>query len=76
MIVEAISVGSEHTLALTCTSDVYGWGSNTDGQLGLGQSQSVKEPQLLSTLSGKNIQQVIVKCFFEDFDDHSQTLIL
>ena len=32
--VDDISVGSDYTLALTNTGDVWGWGNNGDGQLG------------------------------------------
>ncbi|KAK7085896.1 putative E3 ubiquitin-protein ligase herc1 [Halocaridina rubra] len=53
-----IAVGSEHTLALTSTADVFGWGMNSDGQLGLGHSSAVREPQIVRTLSGKGISQI------------------
>ncbi|XP_063955724.1 probable E3 ubiquitin-protein ligase HERC1 isoform X1 [Lytechinus pictus] len=56
--VEDIAVGSEHTLALTSTGDVWGWGSNSDGQLGLGHFNTVREPVLVGSLQGKNIQQI------------------
>ena len=53
-----IAVGSEHTLALASFGDVWGWGVNGDGQLGLGNTAAVKEPQLIWTLSGKGIKQI------------------
>ena len=56
--VEDVGVGSEHTLALTSTGDVWGWGSNGDGQLGLGHFNTVREPVLIGSLQGKNVQQV------------------
>lgn len=56
--VDDIAVGSEHTVALTSTGDVWGWGSNSDGQLGLGHFNTVREPVLVGSLQGKNIQQV------------------
>lgn len=56
--VEEIAVGSEHTLALTSSGEVFAWGSNGDGQLGLGHTGAVREPQLVSTLSNKGIRQV------------------
>ncbi|KAL4617326.1 putative E3 ubiquitin-protein ligase HERC1 [Arapaima gigas] len=58
MFVEDIAVGSEHVLALSSTGDVYAWGCNCEGQLGLGHSNPVKEPMLLTTLQGKNIRQI------------------
>ena len=35
--VKSVKVGSEHTLFLTHTGELYGCGSNMDGQLGLGK---------------------------------------
>ncbi|XP_066566869.1 probable E3 ubiquitin-protein ligase HERC1 isoform X2 [Amia ocellicauda] len=56
--VEGITVGSEHILALSSTGDVYAWGCNSEGQLGLGHSNPVKEPTLVTALQGKNIRQI------------------
>ena len=55
---EDIAVGSEHTLALTSDGDVWAWGSNGDGQLALGHTGAVREPQTVSGLAGKSIKQV------------------
>ncbi|XP_068081364.1 probable E3 ubiquitin-protein ligase HERC1 [Anabrus simplex] len=56
--VEEVAVGAEHALALTSAGDVWGWGNNSDGQLGLGHTAVVREPQLLTSLSGKGIKQI------------------
>ena len=56
--VDDIAVGSEHTLALCSDGDVWGWGSNGEGQLGVGHTNTVKEPVLIATLKGQNIHQV------------------
>ncbi|XP_030650140.1 probable E3 ubiquitin-protein ligase HERC1 isoform X2 [Chanos chanos] len=56
--IEDVAVGAEHTLALSSTGDVYAWGSNSEGQLGLGHTNHVREPTLLTALQGKNIQQI------------------
>ena len=56
--IENIAVGAEHTLVLSSTDDVWAWGSNGDGQLGLGHTAAVREPQLLTNLGGKGIKQV------------------
>jgi len=53
-----IAVGAEHTLCVTLDGDVYGWGSNSDGQLGLGHTLTIREPQKIGFLSGKGVQQV------------------
>lgn len=53
-----IAVGAEHTLALGVNGDVWGWGINSDGQLGLGHTAAVREPQLIWNLSNKGIKQI------------------
>ncbi|XP_055489136.1 LOW QUALITY PROTEIN: probable E3 ubiquitin-protein ligase HERC1 [Leucoraja erinacea] len=58
MFVEDIAVGSEHTLALCSTGDVFAWGCNSEGQLGLSHANQVKEPTLITALQGKNIRQI------------------
>lgn len=54
-----VAVGAEHTLCVTSDGYVYGWGSNSDGQLGLGHTGTVREPERIAFLSGRGIQQVI-----------------
>ncbi|XP_067933208.1 probable E3 ubiquitin-protein ligase HERC1 [Watersipora subatra] len=56
--IEDIAVGSEHTLAVSSTGDVFVWGNNVDGQLGLGHTNAVRTPQLVTTLSTKGIRKV------------------
>ncbi|KAM8827696.1 putative E3 ubiquitin-protein ligase HERC1 isoform 4-T4 [Spinachia spinachia] len=58
LFIEDIAVGCEHVLALSSTGDVHTWGCNSEGQLGLGHSNPVKEPTLVTTLQGKNIRQI------------------
>ncbi|EDO28160.1 predicted protein, partial [Nematostella vectensis] len=38
--------------------EVWGWGSNVDGQLGLGHSNAQREPCVIPDLKGKNIRQI------------------
>ncbi|XP_062868147.1 probable E3 ubiquitin-protein ligase HERC1 [Trichomycterus rosablanca] len=56
--IQDIAVGCEHVLALSITGDVYAWGCNCEAQLGLGHSNPVKEPTLVTALQGKNIRQI------------------
>ncbi|XP_042364651.1 probable E3 ubiquitin-protein ligase HERC1 isoform X4 [Plectropomus leopardus] len=58
LFIEEIAVGCEHVLALSSTGDVYAWGCNSEGQLGFGHSNPVKEPMLITALQGKNIRQI------------------
>ncbi|KAE8617140.1 hypothetical protein XENTR_v10008991 [Xenopus tropicalis] len=56
--IDDIAVGAEHTLALSASGEVYAWGSNSEGQLGLGHTNHVREPTLVTALQGKNIRQI------------------
>ncbi|XP_051890412.1 LOW QUALITY PROTEIN: probable E3 ubiquitin-protein ligase HERC1 [Pristis pectinata] len=58
MFIEDVAVGSEHTLALCSTGDIFAWGCNSEGQLGLSHTNQVKEPTLITALQGKNIRQI------------------
>lgn len=45
--VKGIAAGLGHTVGWTESGDVYSWGWNSDGQLGLGDDQGRSEPQLV-----------------------------
>jgi alpha-tubulin suppressor-like RCC1 family protein len=46
-----ISLGAEYTLVLDCHGDVWGWGTNSDGQVGSGNFSQIVDPQII--LKGK-----------------------
>lgn len=50
--VYAVVAGELHSLALTTTSDVYCWGANSDGQLGLVSAQGFCTVQAVPHLRG------------------------
>ncbi|MGH0120210.1 UNVERIFIED_CONTAM: hypothetical protein FKN15_006371 [Acipenser sinensis] len=56
--IQDVAVGAEHTLVLSLTGDVYAWGSNSEGQLGLGHTNHVREPTVVTMLQGKNFHQI------------------
>nr|XP_014345328.1 PREDICTED: probable E3 ubiquitin-protein ligase HERC1 [Latimeria chalumnae] len=56
--IQDVSAGSEHTLVLSSLGNVYSWGSNSEGQLGLGHTNPMKEPTLVTALQGQNIRQI------------------
>lgn len=60
-----IAVGAEHTICVTSAGDIFGFGSNTDGQLGLGHTLTVREPEKIGILSGRGVQQVINKLIIQ-----------
>ena len=60
-IVTAITVGDEHTVALTSEGKVYAWGRNTYGQLGDGTFTNRTTPTAVNTsgvLSGKIVTAI------------------
>ncbi|XP_061742965.1 probable E3 ubiquitin-protein ligase HERC1 isoform X4 [Nerophis ophidion] len=56
--IQDVAAGAEHTIVLSSTGDVYTWGSNLEGQLGLSHTNHVREPTLVTALQGKNINQI------------------
>ena len=53
-----ISAGSSHTLALSNRGEVWGWGRNNFGQLGLEGTEWLDEPRVIRELSDKFILQI------------------
>ncbi|VEL39243.1 unnamed protein product [Protopolystoma xenopodis] len=53
-------MGLEHSLALTATSQIFAWGTNSCGQLGLGHANErpIAVPQLVASLNGLPIRQI------------------
>ena len=45
-----VACGRDHTLALTSAGSLFAWGSNKDGRLGVGHTQTLYEPDRLSLL--------------------------
>uniref|UniRef100_A0A8C7XJN8 RCC1-like domain-containing protein n=1 Tax=Oryzias sinensis TaxID=183150 RepID=A0A8C7XJN8_9TELE len=57
--VSQVACGSRHTVALTKDGQVYTWGQNSRGQLGLGKKgRSISSPQCIRSLSGMPLVQV------------------
>ena len=48
----AVACGGSHTLALRADGTLWAWGRNDDGQLGLGNNNSVAFPMMIGNLSG------------------------
>ena len=58
--VRSIAAGREHVLALTSTSQVYSWGSNTDGRLGHNDYSDRWTPTLVDKLTRKGGKDRVV----------------
>eukprot|EP00029_Vermamoeba_vermiformis_P013152 TRINITY_DN8072_c0_g1_i1.p1 TRINITY_DN8072_c0_g1~~TRINITY_DN8072_c0_g1_i1.p1 ORF type:complete len:340 (+),score=28.89 TRINITY_DN8072_c0_g1_i1:48-1067(+) len=54
----AIATGFDHTLALSEDGDVYSWGSNSYGQLGLGHEKSTSSPKFISAFKEKQVIRI------------------
>jgi Protein tyrosine and serine/threonine kinase/Regulator of chromosome condensation (RCC1) repeat len=52
--IETVVCGSEHTLAITNDGEVYTWGLNLKGQLGLGDTSNRFSPALVENISSKH----------------------
>ena len=52
-----VAVGYSHIVAVTDELNVYSWGHNTHGQLGLGDQQTRNNPVLIQSLNGRNIKK-------------------
>lgn len=56
--VVSAAAGSQHSALLTLGGQLYTWGRNLEGQLGLGNRQSVKVPTLVTALASDNVTMV------------------
>ena len=57
-----VAAGMWHTAALTESGDVYTWGGNESGQLGLGHTRSSRQPSLVEHDSLDAAHVVRVSC--------------
>ncbi|XP_052123061.1 X-linked retinitis pigmentosa GTPase regulator-like isoform X2 [Frankliniella occidentalis] len=54
--IRSVACGGNHTIAVSMDGDVYGFGSNLSGQLGLGREVlSFSVPECIETLLGKHV---------------------
>lgn len=53
--VVTVAIGRKYMVALDKKGDVYSWGRNAVGQLGLGDTQERRSPCLVEALSGRGI---------------------
>ncbi|XP_025067554.1 RCC1 and BTB domain-containing protein 2 isoform X2 [Alligator sinensis] len=53
-----VTCGSHHSMVLTSDGEVYAWGYNGNGQLGLGNTGNQPTPCRIAALQGIRVQQV------------------
>jgi len=56
--VEDIRLGEQFSMALSNKGQVFTWGLNDKGQLGIGNEASTYEPVLVSSLAGKVVSRI------------------
>ncbi|XP_055059315.2 probable E3 ubiquitin-protein ligase HERC4 [Misgurnus anguillicaudatus] len=66
--VSQISAGGDHSFVLSLSGVVFGWGKNSSGQLGLGDTEDRHVPTVVNSLNGKKTQ--LISCGGE----HTATL--
>ena len=54
-----MSCGSEHSLALDSSHNVYSWGQGESGLLGHGNCSTLKEPKVIQSLSNLNVEHIV-----------------
>ncbi|KAH3765810.1 cell wall anchor protein [Pelomyxa schiedti] len=54
----SISCGAFFSVAISSTGDLYSWGDNSTGQLGIGSKYKKSVPQLVAALQGKHVTDV------------------
>ncbi|KAA0721994.1 putative E3 ubiquitin-protein ligase HERC4 [Triplophysa tibetana] len=63
-----ISAGGDHSFVLSLSGVVFGWGKNSSGQLGLGDTRDRHVPTVIRSLNGKKTQ------FISCGGEHTATL--
>ncbi|XP_029324754.1 RCC1 and BTB domain-containing protein 1 isoform X2 [Mus caroli] len=54
-----VACGSHHSMALAADGEVYGWGYNGNGQLGLGNNGNQLTPVRVAALHGMCVNQIV-----------------
>nr|XP_020140155.1 E3 ISG15--protein ligase HERC5-like isoform X1 [Microcebus murinus] len=51
-----ISAGEAHSMALSMSGNIYSWGNNEFGQLGLGHTENKDSPSLIEALDNQKVE--------------------
>ena len=56
-----MSCGGYHTLAVTDTNSLYGWGENSFGQCGFGEKTDSVVPRRVPVVQGDAQEELVIK---------------
>ncbi|CAB3408127.1 unnamed protein product [Caenorhabditis bovis] len=56
--IKQICLSESHALILTTDNDIYAWGNNTSGQLGIEGISKIENPKLVENLKGRDIHTI------------------
>ena len=66
--IQCVAAGRAHTMALSCSGELWAWGTGRGGRLGNGCNQEEHEPVIADMVEGERMLQV--ECA------HDYTLVL
>lgn len=67
--ISQISCGWSHTVALSSNGQVFTWGNNDHGKLGLGSRKKASSPQLVEKLQDQNVVKIA------SYNEHTAVLV-
>ena len=63
-----IAIGLHHIIGLSKTGQAYGWGRNSEGQLGIGsQAKYISQPTLIEEISSKELKMAVASHTYSAF---------
>lgn len=69
VVLQQITCGWSHSVALTTNGEVFTWGNGDHGKLGHGNGKKVSTPQLVERLVGQNVVRVA------SYNEHTAALV-
>ncbi|VDK42955.1 unnamed protein product [Anisakis simplex] len=73
--IKQVALSERHHLLVTADKNVYAWGDNDHGQLGLGDRICRTQPILIDSLSGKSVSKVALGATFSLFCTERGTVL-
>ena len=68
IIFKHIAIGLHHIIGISKTGQAYGWGRNSEGQIGIGsQAKYIHQPVLIEEISSKDIKMAVASHTYSAF---------